>query len=117
MGLLRRSGVGRDINRPRFDRVAIERALERPVVRALVGLARFRSGHPAFAGAFLVLPGRNHEIRLRWDRDGDFAEATVDLRDGTFAITASGEDGPSVLRPFDLEMLSSLPGLTPRPSR
>jgi sucrose phosphorylase len=117
MGLLRRSGVGRDINRPRFDRVAIERALERPVVRALVGLARFRSGHPAFVGAFLVLPGRNHEIRLRWDRDGDFAEATVDLRDGTFAITASGEDGPSVLRPFDLEMLSSLPGLTPRPSR
>lgn len=118
MELLRRSGVGRDINRPQFGRVAIERELKRPVVRALVGLARFRSGHPAFAGAFLALPGRDHEIRLRWDRDGDFAEATVDLRDGTFAITASGEeDAPWVLRSFDLEMLSLPPGLTPRPNR
>jgi sucrose phosphorylase len=88
------------------------------VVRALVGLARFRSGHPAFAGDFLVLPSRDDEIRLRWDLGGEFAEATVDLRGGTFAITASREqEGPWVLRSSDLETLSSLPGPTPRSSR
>ncbi|MGD2044494.1 MAG: sucrose phosphorylase, partial [Acidimicrobiia bacterium] len=42
MALLGRTGVGRDINRPYFDRETIEAALESEVVQQLLGLIRYR---------------------------------------------------------------------------
>ncbi|NEG70600.1 sucrose phosphorylase [Bifidobacterium choloepi] len=52
MELLRRTGVGRDINRHYFTPAEIDAALERPVVAALNALARFRNASPAFDGDF-----------------------------------------------------------------
>lgn len=48
--LLSRSGVGRDINRHHYTSAEIDAALERPVVRELFALCRFRNTHPAFDG-------------------------------------------------------------------
>ena len=111
MTLLRRTGVGRDINRPWFDRVEIDRELKRPVVRALIGLLRFRDTHPAFSGEFRVLPSERHELRLRWDRSDDYAEALVDLRAGEAEITAStGSPESMTIRSTDLETFTSGPG-------
>ena len=52
MELLRQTGVGRDVNRHHYTAAAVNDALRRPVVQALLGLIRFRNAHPAFDGAF-----------------------------------------------------------------
>lgn len=50
LDLLARTGVGRDINRHHYTEQEIAADLDRPVVRALLGLCRFRNTHPAFDG-------------------------------------------------------------------
>lgn len=52
MTLLEKSGVGRDINRHYYTLEEIERALQRPVVKKLFDLVRFRNQHAAFHGSF-----------------------------------------------------------------
>ena len=49
-------GAGRAINRHRFSLEEAEANLERPVVRALLQLMRFRNTHPAFNGQVLCPP-------------------------------------------------------------
>ncbi len=55
-------GAGRAINRHRFTLEEAEANLERPVVRALLQLMRFRNTHPAFNGQ--VLPCYPHATSL-----------------------------------------------------
>ena len=50
--LLRRTGVGRDINRHYYTPEEIRGQLTRPVVRSLLALLRLRNAHPAFQGSF-----------------------------------------------------------------
>ncbi|MFP3914739.1 MAG: sucrose phosphorylase, partial [Actinomycetota bacterium] len=76
MELLSRTGVGRDINRPYLDRESITQSLERPVVRRLLGLIRFRNTHPAFGGRFHLGEGSEGVLHLRWEA----AEASIDAR-------------------------------------
>ena len=52
MELLKRTNVGRDINRHYYTTAEIDANLERPVVRALNALAKFRNELPAFDGGF-----------------------------------------------------------------
>ena len=52
MELLRRTREGRDINRHYYTGDEIDSEIQRPVVRALFDLIRFRNTHPAFAGEF-----------------------------------------------------------------
>ncbi len=58
LDLLRRTGVGRDINRRYYSRREIDSAITCPVVAGLFDLIRFRNTHPAFTGEFQLLPGR-----------------------------------------------------------
>ena len=53
MDLLRRTGVGRDINRHYYTAAELQRELRRPLVQALLALLRFRNSHPAFGGTTL----------------------------------------------------------------
>ncbi len=79
MALLRRSGVGRDINRHYYTPEEVEMALQRPVVQRLCRLIRLRNTHAAFQGAFSI-PGQSESaLTLRWDDDGEFAELHVDF--------------------------------------
>jgi sucrose phosphorylase len=55
LDLLRRSGVGRDINRHYYTAAELERELARPVVQSLLALLRLRNRHGAFNGTFRVL--------------------------------------------------------------
>ena len=67
MALLRRTGVGRDINRHRYERAEIEAALSTPVVQALISLIRVRNEHPAFAGVFTMAADDLDEVlTLSW---------------------------------------------------
>lgn len=48
--LLEETGNGRDINRHFYSVQEAKDALDKPVVKALIDLCRFRNLHPAFQG-------------------------------------------------------------------
>jgi sucrose phosphorylase len=86
MALLERTSVGRDINRPYFDEQQVLAELERPVVRHLIDLARFRNTHPAFGGVFHMELTGEATLRLGWRTDCASVEAWVDLATGSFSV-------------------------------
>jgi sucrose phosphorylase len=95
MELLARTSVGRDINRHYYTRAEIEAALERPVVRGLMELIRFRNTHPAFAGEFHLPPCPDHELTMEWKAGADFARLRVDLREMAATVEHSAAAGPA----------------------
>ncbi|WP_234894855.1 sucrose phosphorylase [Agrobacterium vitis] len=73
MELLRKTGVGRDINRRFFEDREIDLALESPLVKRLSDLIRFRNTHPAFNGSFEVATDDTGSLVLSWNFDAEFA--------------------------------------------
>ncbi len=109
MHLLRRTGVGRDINRHYYNRSELDTELSRPVVRSLLNLIRFRSTHAAFSGEFHLPPGSDHEIGIEWRNGSHWARLHVDLRTVKGAITYSVDGGENrfVLVPGASEEVAS----------
>ena len=91
--LLRRTGIGRDINRHHYTPEEVAEALERPVVRALLGAIRLRNAHPAFGGACTVTGGADGVLGLAWGAGEARAELVADFRKRTYALTVTGRDG------------------------
>jgi sucrose phosphorylase len=91
MDLLARTGIGRDVNRHYYSGEEITRQLERPVVRALLGLIRFRNAHPAFTGDFTATGG-GAVLRLTWTKGDELAELQADLTTAS-AVVRWTEDG------------------------
>jgi sucrose phosphorylase len=91
LDLLRRSGVGRDINRHYYTGREIDANCDRAVAQALFDLIRFRNGHPAFAGEFQLLPCADHLAILEWRNGDESARLEVDLRSMDARIEASGQ--------------------------
>ncbi|HUI72091.1 MAG TPA: sucrose phosphorylase, partial [Spirochaetia bacterium] len=77
---VRRTREGREINRHSFSMEEIDAAVRRPVVQRLLRLIRLRNEHPAFSGAFEVLPANHFELRLAWRSAAASCELTVDFR-------------------------------------
>lgn len=96
MTLLRRTRVGRDINRRYYTPADVEEALARPVVRSLLALLRLRNTHPAFAGMFRSLATAPNRLALTWTDGDDVARLDVDLAAMTASITGSGPNGTVV---------------------
>ncbi|UXT69250.1 sucrose phosphorylase (plasmid) [Agrobacterium tumefaciens] len=90
MELLRKTGVGRDINRRFFEDREIDLALESPLVKRMSDLIRFRNTHPAFNGSFKVATDDTGSLVLSWDLDAEFAQLIVSFSQGKATITASG---------------------------
>ncbi len=88
--LLRRTGVGRDINRHYYTPDEVAEALARPVVRRLLGLIRLRNAHPAFDGAFAMPPAPAHVLLIEWRRDAHWARLEVDLQARRAVVECSG---------------------------
>jgi sucrose phosphorylase len=93
LDLLRRTGVGRDINRHYYSRREIDSDLARPVVSGLLDLIRFRNAHPAFAGEFHLLPGADYTIAIEWRNGEQRARLDVDLDTMSATVTATAPDG------------------------
>lgn len=91
--LLRRTGVGRDINRHYYTPVELRQHLARPVVQSLVALLRIRNSHLAFGGTFHVTTPTPDRISLEWTNDGVFARLDVDLTSMSASLTCTGGDG------------------------
>ena len=86
--LMNQSGELRDINRHFYDFDEIDSALERPVVKRLLALLRFRQRHPSFDGEFQLSYSHNASIELCWRLDEDnWSRLFVDLRFKTARIT------------------------------
>jgi sucrose phosphorylase len=79
LDLLRRTGVGRDINRHYYTRAELCERLDAPLVRSLLDLVRFRNSHPAFAGDFNVHNSDNSSLVMEWRKHRDWARLEVDL--------------------------------------
>jgi sucrose phosphorylase len=91
MALLRRTSVGRDINRHYYGREEIDGELRRAVVRSLLDLIRFRNAHAAFAGEFHMPACNDHEISIEWLNGSERARLDVDLKLMKAIITYSAD--------------------------
>ncbi len=91
--LLRRTGVGRDINRHYYTPGEVAAALARPVVQKLLRLIRFRNAHPAFGGDVAVPEAPDHVLRLEWKKDAHWATLEADLEARRASIRSSGASG------------------------
>ncbi len=98
MNLLRRTGVGRDINRHYYTAAEMETALRRPVVKELMKLIRFRNAHPAFAGGFCLMPSGDQAISLEWRNQNHSARLDVNLKAMSGIITCSANNGEQQIR-------------------
>jgi hypothetical protein len=74
-----RTGEGREINRHNYSVNEIDQEVQRPVVKKLVELIKFRNAHPAFNGIFELGESNDHEITLAWNNQGLFAKLYVDF--------------------------------------
>ncbi|QCL77572.1 MULTISPECIES: sucrose phosphorylase [Agrobacterium] len=90
MESLKKTGVGRDINRHFYEDREIDLALETPLVQRLSDLIRFRNTHPAFNGSFKAAIDAAGSLVLSWTVDAEFAELTVSFTQSKAIITASG---------------------------
>jgi sucrose phosphorylase len=89
MELLAATGVGRDVNRHHYSSAEVLEALDRPVVRRLVELLRWRSTEPAFDGDFELVDSEDHVVAVRWSSPASTVTAAVDLRSAEFTISAT----------------------------
>jgi len=93
LDLLRRTGVGRDINRHYYTDDELTRDFERPVVQSLLDLLKLRDSHPAFGGAFSFIQSQRDRIELEWTHGAAFARLDVDLTRMQASLTCSESDG------------------------
>ncbi len=93
LDLLRRTGVGRDVNRHYYTRAELQARLEAPVVRSLLDLIRFRNAHPAFGGDFQVHSSNSSSIGMEWRKQHDWARLDVDLAARHAVISHSDPSG------------------------
>jgi sucrose phosphorylase len=95
MELLRRTGVGRDINRHYYVGDELARAMERPVVQALCELLRFRNSHPSFAGTLHVSSAAPDQLVLEWRNGAGWSRLEADLERMRASIVATRKGQPS----------------------
>jgi sucrose phosphorylase len=96
---VRRTGEGREINRHNYGVAEMEENLRRDVVQRLLRLIRFRNEHPAFDGSFRVLPGRESELRMAWQKDATTCTLIVDFPACRATIEYSDTAGSTVREP------------------
>jgi sucrose phosphorylase len=99
--LLRRTGVGRDINRHYYESAEVSEAMSRPVVQSLLSLLRVRNTHRAFAGTFTIEPSSRDRLALRWTRHGEWIRLDADLSRMCASISSGGT--PSASRVWSSE--------------
>jgi len=97
LGLLRRTGVGRDINRRYYTDDELATALSSPAVASLLGLLRLRNTHRAFGGDCEVIPAPADRLSLAWRQGEDSARLDVDLTGMRATVTCSGNGGADVI--------------------
>jgi sucrose phosphorylase len=96
--LLRRTGVGRDINRHYYEPAEVVEAMNRPVVGSLLSLLHVRNTHRAFGGTFTIEPSPANRLVLRRTNDDDWVQLDADLSRMCATINAGGRAEPAGAR-------------------
>ena len=86
---LEETKVGRNINRHYYKLDEIEKEVERPVVKKLIDLMKFRNEHPAFDGEFILEDCGDDELVILRKNGDDFARLRANLRTKEFTIEHS----------------------------
>jgi sucrose phosphorylase len=81
-----RTADGREINRHNYSIREVDQESQRPVVRNLSKLIRFRNSHPAFSGNFSLNSCSDHEISICWDDANCYARLHIDLQRNAMEI-------------------------------
>lgn len=77
----------REINRRSYTPAQVRDALRRPVVRALLGLIRFRNRHPAFDGRFLLPGAPPGQLTMAWSAGRESVHLVVRLADAGYELS------------------------------
>jgi sucrose phosphorylase len=81
-----RTADGREINRHNYSIQEIDQEAQRPVVRNLIKLIRFRNSHPAFSGNFSLNSCSDNEISISWDDINCYTRLHIDLQSNAMEI-------------------------------
>jgi sucrose phosphorylase len=90
--LLERTKTGRDINRHYYSLDEVAREAQRPVVKKLLALLRFRNASKAFDGEFSVEEDGPGAISMTWKNGGESAELRADFKNAKYTILRGGEE-------------------------
>lgn len=90
---VKETGDGREINRENFTVDEVEDALEKPVVKRLLDLIRFRNTYPAFDGEFSVRDSDEQIVNLEWIEGKSICRLHVDLTTGHSKIDYVKDSG------------------------
>ncbi|BDP99740.1 alpha-amylase family glycosyl hydrolase [Aquiluna sp. KACHI24] len=85
--LFRKTGQGRDVNRHNYTPDEIAQALEQPVTKAIIALARVRK-HPAFEGQFGWSVTGEDSMELSWTKGEDKLTLSFAFKNPKFRITS-----------------------------
>jgi sucrose phosphorylase len=96
--LVEKTMLGRNINRHNFSLEEVKEYVEKPVVKRLITLMKFRNSYPAFNGIFTVEESEEHELNLKWKHKKYEAVAYIDLNGFKTHITYTD---PVALRTVD----------------
>ncbi|MDD4500302.1 MAG: sucrose phosphorylase [Bacteroidales bacterium] len=84
------TGEGREINRHNFTLKEIDEAVQKPVVKRLLRLIRFRNQHPAFEGEFFV-NDTIEGLEMAWVKGRSRCVLDVNLETSQSVITYTDE--------------------------
>lgn len=95
--LFNKTGQGRDVNRHNYTPEEIETALQQPVTKAIIALARVRK-HPAFEGKFSWQVLATDAIRLEWQNGSEMLSLEFKTSEPEFTLEVNGAAGHRVFR-------------------
>lgn len=78
--LVEKTKSGRAVNRHNYTLEEIAVEAEKPVVRRLMHLMKFRNNYPAFNGVFKIQASPQSQVILTWSQDSYRTTATIDLQ-------------------------------------
>lgn len=97
MELLKKTNVGRDINRHYFSKKEINEVIATDSFSELKKLMVFRNSHNAFNGDFELTSTEKNVLNIKWTNGNDWAEIIIDLKVMEFAVTFSDANGVQIL--------------------
>ena len=97
----RRTGSGREVNRGRYALDDIRQRMGMRVVKAMIGMIRFRNSHPAFGGRFRVKDSDDRTLLIQRDHAHHWIELRIDVSTKKFLLAFSSPRGTVEIDSFD----------------
>ena len=77
---VQKTGEGREINRHNYTIEEIDQEVQRPVVKRLIEIIKFRNTHIAFSGVFDVEKSDENRLILSWNCQNGYTKLIIDLQ-------------------------------------